>query len=78
MLFSCMQVWSQVACSIHSYESIAHTHMHTPATCRDAWPEDPAKVAEIEADFDKSDPVHVGDRRQELVFIGIDVRAPTA
>jgi hypothetical protein len=40
---------------------------------RDAWPEDPERVAEIESDFMPGRP-DVGDRRQELVFIGIEVR----
>jgi hypothetical protein len=40
---------------------------------RDAWPEDPERVAEIEGDFLAGRP-DVGDRRQELVFIGIEVR----
>jgi hypothetical protein len=35
------------------------------------WPEDPAVVERIRADFDEG----VGDRRQELVFIG-QVGAP--
>ncbi|KAG2495666.1 hypothetical protein HYH03_006266 [Edaphochlamys debaryana] len=36
---------------------------------REAWPTDPAQVADIEKDFLPG----IGDRRQELVFIGIDV-----
>jgi hypothetical protein len=41
--------------------------------CREAWPTEPSKVAEVEADFCPGRP-DVGDRRQELVFIGINVR----
>ncbi|EFJ42055.1 hypothetical protein VOLCADRAFT_97965 [Volvox carteri f. nagariensis] len=36
---------------------------------REAWPSEPAKVADIEKDFLPE----IGDRRQELVFIGIDM-----
>lgn len=47
-----------------------------PTSCREAWPTDPSKVADIQKDFLPG----VGDRRQELVFIGIgvDVEALTS
>lgn len=35
---------------------------------QDEWPEDPSAVSHIRSDF-SSDP-DIGDRRQELVFIG--------
>jgi hypothetical protein len=35
---------------------------------QDEWPEDPSAVSQIRCDF-SSDPA-IGDRRQELVFIG--------
>ncbi len=38
------------------------------------WPTEPSKLAEVEADFLPGRP-DVGDRRQELVFIGINVSA---
>ncbi|GBF99676.1 hypothetical protein Rsub_12370 [Raphidocelis subcapitata] len=47
----------------------------------DEWPEDPEARAKIAADFDASAPrAAVGDRRQEIVFIGqgLDARALAA
>lgn len=41
------------------------------AAPREEWPTDPAAVAAIERDWDP----RFGDRRQELVFIGIDMNA---
>eukprot|EP00798_Chlamydomonas_sp_ICE-L_P032715 gene32715-3600_t len=40
---------------------------------REGWPEEAEKAAAIEADF-QLQPTMTGDRRQELVFIGIDVK----
>jgi hypothetical protein len=37
---------------------------------QEEWPEDPEAVAQIQADFDPQHPQLIGDRRQELVFIG--------
>ena len=39
------------------------------ATPRDEWPDDPADRAEIEREWDEE----TGDRRQELVFIGVEL-----
>ncbi|KAG2438855.1 hypothetical protein HXX76_005395 [Chlamydomonas incerta] len=39
---------------------------------REAWPTEAAQVADIEKDFQPG----IGDRRQELVFIGIDMKRP--
>jgi hypothetical protein len=50
-----------------------HEHQHLPqpayhANYQEDWPEDPKVRAQIRADF-ANDPA-IGDRRQELVFIG--------
>jgi hypothetical protein len=43
------------------------THL-PPCFVQEEWPDDTSAVAQIKSDF-SSDPA-IGDRRQELVFIG--------
>jgi hypothetical protein len=67
---------------IHHTHAPVHKHMPTTVIClhrcthaQEHWPEDKEMRAKILADFD---PNHtrdkVGDRRQELVFIGQDLK----
>jgi hypothetical protein len=39
---------------------------------QEEWPEDPIASAQIQADF--CEDAAVGDRRQELVFIGLELK----
>ncbi len=73
------------ACPAHTRAHVLH--IGTPkATCmaqkrcmscppQDVWPVDEVVRAKVKADFD-SDPT-IGDRRQELVFIGQDLKVHT-
>lgn len=63
-----MGLWSQagVTCSLEAGGT------WWAATPQDDWPTDPSERAQIERDFDGEHGEH-GDRRQEIVLIGIDM-----
>lgn len=61
-------LWSQAGCSI----SLSPEGNWWAAVPQDDWPDDPAERDEVLSDFIKP----YGDRRQELVFIGIDMDQP--
>lgn len=58
-------VWSQAGVSLQ----LAPTGTWWAAVPRDDWPDTPAELADIQADFQGPH----GDRRQEIVFIGRDL-----
>ena len=60
--------WSQAG-STCSFEPLAYFYAALP---QEEWPEDEAERAEIRRDWDPQ----LGDRRQELVLIGIDMDIP--
>ncbi|QDU98851.1 zinc metallochaperone GTPase ZigA [Lignipirellula cremea] len=57
--------WSQAGCSVH----LSPAGFWWAATPLDDWPADEAEREEVQRDFQQP----FGDRRQELVFIGIDM-----
>lgn len=60
-----MMIWSQAG-GLFEFSPSNLWWCNTP---RDQWPEDSESVSQIMADFDGD----VGDKRQELVFIGTDI-----